>query len=644
MATSTTPQRRSMLSGAHAHLAWHAQRLLASQEVCVDFLIESMYTHDLMWFHRRIGEIDMQVPSSLSHLNVIAPQPHNNSAILPSPVKIGTLLKPKGGYARYVVNALLSFVLSSGESGANQTAAADNVVVDSASYQDSTVANNTQQTASVTVDVDAEFQFEDNVPNSSQRENAEAAAAADTTKSTAVPLDQGPTESEDLTKKKHPYSSVTMDSWALNMAPYAEPPHVSVRTSQMAGVGFPVDHLALLWCNQVLKAVNSYMKKIVIAGHQADVDMASIVKLKSEFKVTAPDDVIPPLVAYLERNASQAMYSGLAVDLERAAMHVILNKSTMWLIATVFNTSYISAIATCFVLVPLLVMATAMLHDVADKKGWAPRPKSDFEALLPANHLFLGILDDIFMILCPQLYCFLKANAAYIVAPVIAVCIGMMALDYSDPVLFLHRYGLYFQWGVAYGVAVAMHMVFIGLVTAARAIFAFCASIVYGLLRWTIWCNLVQRGVKAATKPLTKLVKPLYEKIALEYLLAALSLSAAMVGVVIAKERVQGTLGFILVCTSVCYIVATATFLFVFAMAVVWKPKRSSKLLLPTLALYFPAILLSKPSLLFCWSMLFDKLSVLTAMSRVYNIFGPELINYTLCMICIVCHLTMSLR
>lgn len=529
---------------------------------------------------------------------------------------------------RYAVNGLLSLVFSA-RNEVNETNSTDDSVADDVSSA-SSGTNPTQSNLTVAVDVDAEFQFGDAIHETTSTKSSESANES-----------PGHITEE---KKSHPYSTVTMDSWTRHMAPYAEPPHVSVRTSQMHGVGFPVDHSALLWCNQVLKSVNTYMKKIVHAGHNAEIDIASIVKLKSEFRVTTPEDVIPPLAAYLWRNASQAMYSGLAVDSERIEMYAVLNKSSLWLMATVFNTSYLSAIVSCYFLVPLLVMATAMLYEVGDKKSWAPRPKSDFEALLPSNHLCLGIFDDVFMIICPQLFCYLKSNAVYVITPIIAMCIGVMALDYSDPILFLHRYGMYFQWGVSYGVAVFAHMLFLGIVIALRRTSAFCASVAYTIIRWTIWCDWIRYYMKFGTKPVKKLFKPLLNLLNLEFLLGAIAMGAILVGVIVTKQRIGGVISFVLVCTCVCYVVATASFLFIFLTAVVWKPKRSSKYLQPTLALYLPAILLAKPSLYFCWSLIFDKLPMLFAMSRVYEIFGPELINYSLCLTCIVCDLIMSLR
>ncbi len=597
----------------------------------------------------------MQVPSSLSHLNVIAPQPHNLSATLPTPVKVGLLFKPKGGYVRYVINTMLNLVYPSftsdgtGSASSNQSATTNGANAAASSTQQQLEGYGSNAGGRGTsADIDAEFElFEDALSNAAER---------DTSASENQP------NPEDLSAEKssqqHPYSSITMDNWLLHMAPYIDPPHVTVRTSQMAGVGFPVDHKALLWCNQVMRAVNTYMHHIITMedgeedGEGSRIDMTAIVKLRNasdgDLESSIPvDDIIVPLAAYLKRNASLGIFLGHAVNEERKTMHSILSSNTLWLVATVYDTSYITVIITCYMLIPLLVIASSILFDIGDKKKLpaSQRPRSDFEALMPANHLCLGILDDVLMVICPQLYCFMRANISYVFPPIFAVCIIRLVMDSSDPVLFMRRYGIYFQWVISYGVALSMHLLFLAFVLLVRKAFSFCILSIYTMLRYTVWCDFVRKRVKFDMKSLRKVCPKAMDCIFnLESFVTLSVLVGISLGGVFASQRCGGSVGLIVLYSAVCYLVLTVTFLLIFVGAILWKPKGSSALLFPTLGLYLPAVVLAKPSFEYCIFIVFGDLSMLSTMSSLFELFGPELMNYTLCMASLAAHLTYMLR
>ncbi len=59
---------------------------------------------------------------------------------------------------------------------------------------------------------------------------------------------------------------ITQAEWDRLMLHSIEPQHVSLRTTMLRAVGFPVDHLAMLWCSQVLKEVLRIMQKLDSLG------------------------------------------------------------------------------------------------------------------------------------------------------------------------------------------------------------------------------------------------------------------------------------------------------------------------------------------------------------------------------------------
>ena len=576
-----------------------------------------------------IGEVDMQVHSALSHLNGIAPHPHNMSAESPiSGLPLSLPLSPKEGYMRYAIKTLLSLVSPSAWNK-------EDVESNASSHG----ANGAVDTGDVAADM-AKILTKEEVLSS-----RDSKLEVDRSTPTAYPTAPSNlilnSPKERFVRSSHPYSSITMDNWQLHMAPYIDPPHVSIRTSQMPEVGFPVDHKALLWCNQVLQSVNAYMHAINIES-KASVDMSSVVPVRPEYRPEVPtDDVIPPLASYLLRNASLGVYVGKAVDDERSILRGILSNSTLWLMATVYNVSFATTILTCYMLVPLLVIASAMLFEVTGKAQWAlhDRPKSEFDALMPANHLFLGVFDDLWMILSPQTYRFVCSKASFLWPPLMALVAYRMVTDLNHPALFFKRYSVYFQWALSYGVAIAIHVILLGAIMVIRSIFAFLARSVYAGLRWTVWCDFVRHRVKGALKPLRKSSMANLDVL----LLVSVAMGSIAMGFY-CSGRVSGTAGRIMHFTSICFLVLAASFLVIFAAAVLWKPKGSSKLLFAFLALYAPMVVLMAPSASYCLTIILGDLQMVSRMSSVHEIFGPQLIHYTLCLACIVCHLTHSLR
>eukprot|EP01041_Mallomonas_annulata_P008577 gene8577-17693_t len=207
------------------------------------------------------GDIDNLVPSSITNLVSSIPKPSNRSSESPTPTKLRNALRPKGGWVAFVVRSFMEEV--------NSTAAFTGRMLSYVGLMKKTAVNSTNTTTSASgsgkVDNDMD---EFDVPpatDASQDVNTDSntsdtATATSTSKEDVLPKDNNHTTTN--TTSSVPVSmhvkrlrAISMEQWTSQMTPMHPPRILSLKTSQLAAVGFPVDHVALVWCSEVLQVV-----------------------------------------------------------------------------------------------------------------------------------------------------------------------------------------------------------------------------------------------------------------------------------------------------------------------------------------------------------------------------------------------------
>jgi hypothetical protein len=559
----------------------------------------------------------MQVRSELTHLQVIAPRPLNTSAEAPTPVKVRDLFRPKGGWVRYGFNKLYSLIFSS-----NNSTSSPSLTIEDSSAEVVTPVDETD-----------EFSFANSTPPVSPPQPPPAAASV-------------------APEVARTIYDVTKEHWAAHMVPYAEPQHLSFRTSQIVGIGFPVDHLAILWCKQVLSVTTKLMKKLSKLPTTAHVNMSTLVNYRREHgadlfananNLTDRDAVIPPIREFVYRNQSHLVFSRTSVDLERLSFYRQLNSLVLTL-GVVYNTTYLVDILTSYVVISLLIIATSLLYDLSDKqshKSSFPRLKSHLHALFPENHLFLGSLEDLLILLIPtQFYQLLRSLVVPAIGAIVAIGAGSLFVLSSSSngktewVPDLIRYGAPFaQWTVSYGAALTLHVIFFTFLSLWRAIVSTFAQVMWSLLRYTIWCDAIRRPTRQLFKPIRKLSKEFSSIFSVETLLAIVSVSSLAVCLVMSKlHDSPQSLSDILLVTSIFNVLSFLQLVGMFVWGVSWPQKPSaSQIYLPALALALPVIPLALPSFLFSLSNVMTALAnQRTSLGDAFEIFGPDLITSTL--------------
>lgn len=581
----------------------------------------------------------MQVPSELTHLQVIAPRPHNTSAELPTPIKIRDLVRPKGGWVRYIFKNLYSFISNK-----------DKEINDN----ENSNSNNNQETNNLKdlSEVDAEFDFNanntnNNITSSSQTQQSSSSSATSST-SSEITKENIIEKSASSTIARTIYE-VTDEQWDSYMTPYVEPQHLSFRTTQIQSLGFNVDHLAMLWCKQLLSVITKIMKKLTQLKSTDYVNMTNLVRYKSDHvadlyinadNYTNHSAVIQPIREYLYRNQSHYVFGRTSVDVERKSFFNQLNKSYLSTFGVIYITHYLINILTCYIIIGLLVMATQVFYDLCDKKSHPQsfiKPNNDLEYLLPANHLFLGSFEDILFLIIPtSLFPILSSLFFPSLIGLISISLGyfFVNLNENNFPTYIRLYGPFFQWIISYGAALIIHFTFVIILSSWRFICSTIFTIIWIILRYTIWCDLIRKPIRNITKPIRKLFRDINKVVTLELFLFIISISSLLVTLVMIKSSSniqQNSISNILLLTSILYVIASVQLIGVYFFGFSTKSLNSSPLLTTALALALPVLILMLPSLFFSLSIVISSLTHReTQLSETFELFGPELINYTL--------------
>ena len=502
--------------------------------------------------------------------------------------------------------------------------------------------------------------------------------------STNSSADEGGGESDEGSNTTAPevirrMEDISQDHWSMHIQPYLEPQHVTVRTSQLAGVGFPVDHKALLWCHQVVQTTTRLMTRLAATPTDTPLTGAElntkIVKLKSSYALpTWPaagdaeaqscvqradgtegsgalpetetetcevggSSVIPilPVQEELQRTAAKNFFSRVALDDERKYLMDILTGSrqdnpehrgwwgnvvgSLHVLSLALVTAHLPTVLTCYVTISLLVMATFVLYFISTKNKWSVSTithlyvsqdlLSEMTLLLPENHLFLCSFVDFNVALLPS---FLsthfvgeagkgtKGLSSAAVVVVLGAALFHMVHSCQNPVEFVRYNGLFVQWIVSYGAALALQLVVLLALHGIRFGVNTICALLRTTVRATVWCQPVRRFLRPRLRPFTRSVQQLYALVpAMEWIALVLLLASVIVGMVMFEQQCTRLLvdvvtadgvvpyaGRLVQVSALLFLLSYSLFLVVLMSAIVWPQAGASRLLTPMIAMCLP--------------------------------------------------------
>jgi hypothetical protein len=335
----------------------------------------------------------------------------------------------------------------------------------------------------------------------------------------------------------------------------------------------------------------------------------------------------------LLRDASKHFFSRVALDDERRYFLDLLTDTradmpgqrSMWgnlagglsVLSLALVSAHLPTVLTCYVAISLFVAASFVLYFISAKNKWSVTTithlymaqdfLSEMTLLLPENHLFLCSFVDLNAALLPS---FLsthfvgaggkgaKGISTAAIVIVLGVAVFHMIHSAQNPIDFVRYNGLFVQWAVSYGVALALHVCVLVALHGIRFVVNTACSLLRTAVRATVWCKSVRHFLRPRMRPLTHIAQQLYAAVpAIEWIVLVLLFSAMIVGTVmfgqqstrlVADASAMPYAGRLVQVAALLFLLSYSLFLGVLMTAIVWPQQGSSRLLTPMIALCLP--------------------------------------------------------
>eukprot|EP01039_Chlorochromonas_danica_P009099 gene9099-10043_t len=167
------------------------------------------------------------------------------------------------------------------------------------------------------------------------------------------------------------FAFITQQNWEKDILPYHEPLHITLRTSQLNEVGFPVDHFAVVWCYDLLSTVHDGLRVLV---RKPKASMAAIL---DGFSVVNRSDIlasidqtgargIPQLEAFSIREAIHEAFQSTSANDDGEFMLSKLYHNYLWYLAVQYINEHLDKIVISYIALAILSLAGYMLRKLCD--------------------------------------------------------------------------------------------------------------------------------------------------------------------------------------------------------------------------------------------------------------------------------------
>jgi hypothetical protein len=286
---------------------------------------------------------------------------------------------------------------------------------------------------------------------------------------------------------------------------------LSARTSQLQGVGFPVDHAAIVWCFELLQVLSRSMRTLSSLPSDTDINWDEVFPLKHHIE-GSDTSFIPDAAVDSDEGEDRDIFA-LRQEWVAAAKveEQLLFGSGLqgrWLAkaSSDFIDGHLLAVAACVLIVSSLIGVAPYLQVLT---GNIPR-SSHWEMLLPAHHLQVRLLSTaLFQLgqailpqsLLPELF-----NLSAYAALFAVLCKAGWDLLFLPHEAVFQTSMSYCYWLLAYCLAIAINAALIAFILACRSGFGYAMHATRIALRYTVWNRFVRRSYRLFVKSLRQAV------------------------------------------------------------------------------------------------------------------------------------------
>lgn len=574
------------------------------------------------------GDIDILVPPDLTRLEGIAPFPVNSTSMS---TKAPSVFSQVLNMMMFPVNipkfifANTKGYFSSFMGGSNSTTANNNTSINITAISNN--ANNNNTTQSIEIDSCVEGNMTCNSDHSKDK------------------------DIRNITKPSY-YERITLDEWKLHMTNFIEPKHVSIRTSDLLDVGYPIDHDAMLWCKELVKTITTAMRKLTKYPYDESsqsfksFNIYKLFKYNSSKKIPGIENMIEPVRDYLSRKEYYNMWKQADFKDHKHIQSVVPGGFIM-LLAIIFVSSHLPKVAVCYVVISCISITIPLVRSLTGS-AITGSTLNDFNTLQPWIHLHLDVLsllpDKFLMMALPlplyELVTRLFPSSRVFIIISITIALKVLYDSWKDSQYSFRFYGNIVEWIMAYGLAIGIRLLFLVIIYGMRSI---CSAInisictCMAIIKRTIWTKFTRKIIKK------------YAKInftVLEILMGILIVCGSAGVIVYYTYSRINELKLGLYYLAVFKITSVLAICFSLWYSLICPPQDSESYFYHTqfILLYLPLPMLLGSSLYYSAILLFAHNAAYINTLNLYNLFMPEELNLNMMLVAICIHLLLARR
>ena len=301
----------------------------------------------------------------------------------------------------------------------------------------------------------------------------------------------------------HPWEEISSIHWNQHMRDFIPPQHIHVHTIQLKLVGFVVDHVAMMWCYQVLESITRMMEKLIYSGDS--LYLSHSLPIKNQYKLGISNSTLPQVQYLLQRNHTTSMHHLLL----SAEYQYIRSKaqSTLITIAVLFITTHWYQCFNTFMSISCLMMALYFFKGISNssEKSYL----SPWISISPSHHSFCGSLYSPFShYICKFMGYKSYNDAVHFIASLFAIIVVgfsfQMWFEAYNSSAFIQKYSPFIFSTLAYSAALLLRLFLLSSVSIFRTSFSFIFSIVRITLRYTIYTKPIRKALRGPLKVIWK--------------------------------------------------------------------------------------------------------------------------------------------